>query len=113
MSDKTTVSATEAMEPLKELEPVLGSTPIAPAHGIATIALTMAMKYHDINTIQDGTLYQQYKLEGRNMRTLHLAEVFETAEQIERWLLFSQERIAKIVFDAIADAPPEEEKPSP
>jgi hypothetical protein len=50
----------------KELEP-LKDTPIAPAHGIAAIALNMALKYHDINTVQDGLLYQQYKLEGKKL----------------------------------------------
>jgi hypothetical protein len=80
----------------------IGPTPVAPAHAIAAIALNMAIKFHDINTVQDGTLYQQYKLEGRNMSGLHLDMVFETAIRIERHLLASSERIAKIVFDAIS-----------
>lgn len=88
-------------EPFKELAPHLGNTPVAPAHGIAAIALTMALKYHDINTVQDGALYQQYKLEGRNMRDLHLDSILETAARLEAWLLASSERIAKIVVDAI------------
>lgn len=71
--------------------------PITPIHGIAGIALTMAMKYHDISTIQDGTLYQQLKLEGRNIGTLHLNMVFETAEKIERWMLNSSNRIATLL----------------
>ncbi len=88
--------------PFKEIGDALPDTPVAPAHGIAAIALSMAMKYHDIATIQDGTLYQQYKLEGRNMIPLHLDMVFETAIQIEIHLLGSSSRIAKVVVDAIA-----------
>lgn len=98
-------------EPHDMLEPVLehgGDTRLAPAHGIAAIALSLAMKYHDIATVQDGTLYQQYKLEGRNMMPLHIDAVFETAIRIEMHLMASSERIAKIVVDAIADMPDDE-----
>ncbi len=87
----------------------IGTTTVAPAHGIAAIALSMAMKYHDINTIQDGTLYQQYKLEGRNMHGLQLDDVFNTAERMERWLLQSSDRIANVVIEAIAAAVDDEE----
>src|SRR5262245_8907855 len=99
MSDDTDNPATE---PLKELVPALGDTPVAPAHGIAAIALSMAMKYHDINTVKDGALYQQYKLEGKNLIPLHLDFVFADAERIERWLLASSDRIAKMIVDAVA-----------
>lgn len=88
-------------KPFQELEPI-ADTPIAPAHGIAAVALNMALKYHGIATIQDGTLYQQYKLEGRNIETLHLDMVFETAIKMEVYLLGASERIAKIVVDAVA-----------
>jgi hypothetical protein len=103
-------------EPLKEISREIGDAPIAPAHAIASIALTMALKYHDINTVQDGTLYQQYKLEGKNMSALHLDHVFETAERMEMWLIGSNQRIAKIVVDAIAlhvedDKPADEPTP--
>lgn len=85
--------------------------PVATSHGIAAIALNLALQYHNINTVQDGTLYQQYKLEGRNMQTLHLDHVFETAIKMEAHLLGSSDRIAKLVVDAIAisveDDPPE------
>ncbi len=94
---------------LKALEPI-ANAPVAPAHGIAALALNMALKYHDINTVQDGALYQQYKLEGRNMRELHLDAVFETAIRIEAHLLGASERIAKLVIDAIevaVEVPPE------
>lgn len=89
-------------DPLNTLKPI-GDTPLATSHGVAAIALTLAMKYHDINTVQDGTLYQQYKLEGRNMQPLHIDMVFETAIKIERHLLASSDRIAKLVIDAVVD----------
>jgi hypothetical protein len=95
------IDTQEVAEPFKELAPHLGNTPVAPAHGIAAIALSMAMKYTDISTVQDGALYQQYKLEGKNFVPLDLHLVFDTAERIEKWLLGSSDRIAKIVVDAI------------
>ena len=85
----------------KALAKHMPDTPIAPAHGIAALALDMSMKYHDIATVQDGTLYQQYKLEGRNLQPLDLDMVFETAIKIELHLLGASERIAKIVVDAL------------
>lgn len=99
---------------LKALEPAMGNTAVAPAHGIAAIALSMAMKYHDMNMVHDGALYQQYKLEGRNMREINLDAVFETAIRIEMHLLAASDRIAKVVVDALAvavddDPPPEAE----
>lgn len=98
------VEAADIAAPFKELSGPLGNTPVAPAHGIAAIALSMAMKYHDIATVQDGALYQQYKLEGRNMRELHIDMVFETAIAIELHLLGASERIAKVLVDALAIA---------
>lgn len=94
---------TDKSDPLQDIQPVMKDVPVAPAHGIAAIALGMAIKYHDIGTVQDGTLYQQYKLEGKNMVPLHLDMVFETAIQMEQFLLGSSERIAKIVVDALTD----------
>lgn len=80
------------------------NTPVAPAMGVAMIALNMALKYHDINTVQDGTLYQQYKLEGRNLHALHLDHVFETAKRIEMHLLTSSHEIAKLMDEGVIDA---------
>lgn len=90
-------------EELGELAKISPNTPIAPAHGIAAIALSMAMKYHDINTVQEGALYQQYKLEGKNMAPLHLDMVLDTATKIEAWLLGASERIASLVIDAVTE----------
>lgn len=86
----------EGLEPMRDVK-------IASAHGIAAIALNMALKYHDISVVKDGTLYQQYKLEGRNIRELHLDMVFETAIRIEMYLLGASDRIAKIVVEALVE----------
>jgi len=103
---------TDKSDPIQDLQPTMKETPVAPAHGIAAIALGMAIKYHDIATVQDGALYQQYKLEGKNMVPLHLDMVFETAILMEEFLLGSSERIAKIVVDAITEGV-EEAKEAP
>jgi len=93
----------EPKEGLAALTPHIGDTSVAPAVGIGAIALEMAMKYHAINTVSDGSLYQQYKLEGRNMIPLQLQLVFETAMRIEAHLLGASERIAGIVLDAVLE----------
>ena len=86
--------------PFKELDPIK-EAPVSTAVGISAIALNMALKYHDMGMIKDGQLYQQYKLEGRNIETIHLSHVFETAIQMEEFLLGSSDRIAKLVVDAL------------
>ena len=101
MTEKSLIDE-EVIEPIK-------NTPIAPAHGIAALALNFAIKYHDIGTVQDGALYQQYKLEGRNMIPLDLQMVFETAMKIEAHLLGASERIASLLIDAIQVGTEEEE----
>lgn len=112
MTNRMTISAEP--DDLALLEPIK-NTAVAPAVGIAALALNFALKYHDISTIKDGAMYQQYKLEGRNLRELHLDHVFETAMQFEEHLLTASDRIAKIVVDAIVDeattAPVEESRP--
>ena len=87
----------------KELGPA-ADAPVGTCMGVASIALNMAMKYHDIMTVQDGALYQQYKLEGKNLRPLHLDMVFETAIQIERHLVASNKRIMDAMIALLADA---------
>lgn len=87
---------------------------IGPLVAISAIALNMAMKYADINTVQDGLLYQQYKLEGRNMQSLHLSYVFDIAIQIEEHLVKSNKRVAKMIVvsvleEKLADATEDDE----
>lgn len=107
------INTEETMQEMGNVAKHLPDAPIAPAHGIAAIALSLAVKYHDIGTVQDGALYQQYKLEGKNMIPLHLDHVFETAMKMEAWLLASSQRIAKIVVDALEVGIEEREKSNP
>lgn len=97
--------------------PELADTPVSSGVAIASIALNMAMKYCDINTVQDGALYQVLKLEGRNMASLSLDHVFDVAKQIEIHLLNGSDRIAAIVVDAlehhVLDVPEVEEDQEP
>jgi len=97
----------------KELTSACGDFVISPAHGIAAIALQMAMKYHDMSMIKDGAMYQQYKLEGRNITNIDLSDVFETAIQIEAHLLASSERVAEIIVGALMIPEDEEEAEVP
>lgn len=97
-------------KPFQAMEPISG-TPVSAATGVAALALNFALQYHDFTTVQDGALYQQYKLEGRNMRVLHLNDVFETAIRMEAHLLGASERIVNLVVDAIATAVEDEPEP--
>jgi hypothetical protein len=108
--DEIGEAANNIAEPFKEVVAVSGDTKIAPAHGIAAIALSMALKYHDMNMVKDGTLYQQYKIEGRNLKTIGLEDVFDTAIRMEVYLLGASDRIAKLVVDALAVATEDEPK---
>lgn len=98
MSDMTN---DEEPTQLQELATVAPDVPLGTSHGIAAIALQMAMKYHDMTIVKDGAMYQQLKLEGKNIGVIGLADVFETAKQIERHLLGSEQRIAQMVIDAL------------
>lgn len=89
-------------EMAKELGPA-ADAPVGPCIGVAAIALNMAMKYHDFSTIQDGALYQQYKLEGRNIQTIHLDHVLETAMRIEQHLIQANKRVADLLILSLAD----------
>ena len=86
----------EALEPMKD-------APLVPAHAVAGLALNMALKYHDINTVQDGALYQQYKLEGKNLHGLHLDMVFHTARLIERFIMDAPNRLSEHILEQVAE----------
>lgn len=95
---------------LADMPDSLKDVPLGPVHGIAAIALNMALKYHDINTVQDGMLYQQYKLEGKNMVGLHLDHVFHTAQRMEEHLIAANGRVAKLLVAAALDLPDDHEE---
>ncbi len=92
------------LEPIKDAQ-------MSPGVALGAVALNMAMKYHQMQMIPDGLTYQQYKMEGRNIREIGLVDVFETAMQIEVHLMGSSERIAAVIFDVISAPDDEEEIP--
>lgn len=109
MTEETRLSVMDGADVFSDDE---GQIKVDPLTGLATLALSLALKYHDINTVQDGALYQQYKLEGRNMHGLHLDMVFETAMQIERHLASSPKRIISAMFDEVDEADLAEHQPA-
>ena len=78
------------------LDPIRDA-PIPTLEAIAAVALSMAMKFHDTCMVKDGTLYQQYKLEGRQLVPLDMATVFNTAIEIERHLIGAPSRIVAVL----------------
>ncbi len=84
----------------------MGDTRVAPAVAIGAIALDLAVRYHDASMVKDGALYQQYKIEGRELRSVDIDVVFETAIRIEQHLLATSERIATLVIDALTEEQP-------
>jgi hypothetical protein len=99
------VDEMKALEPGKDI-------PVNPAVGVAAMALNMALKYHDISVVKDGALYQQFKLEGKNIHTIGLDDVFETAMKMEVFLLGASTRIASLVIEAIKFEVEEDPKPA-
>ena len=112
MSETETVSIPNPGGELLDLPELPRDTPVSPSVAIGALALNFAMKYCDITTVQDGQLYQQYKLEGKNMLPMNLHYVFEVAAQIEQHLMQTSERIAAVVCDAIEAAFTEEDEAS-
>ena len=88
---------------MTEVAQHLPDAPIPPMIAVGAVALQMALQYHDINTIHDGALYQQYKIEGKNMTPLMLDLVFDTARRIEEHLMATSNRIAGIVVDTLSE----------
>lgn len=75
------------------------NAPMLPQHGVAALAMNMSLKYWDINTITDGALYQQLKLEGRNIGFgVHLDSVIDVAKRIELHILNAPNRLSQEVY---------------
>ncbi len=102
-NDDTDTITMKQEDALDEIPAELHDTKISPQVGLSALALNMALKYHGINTVSDGALYQQYKLEGKNMQPLHMDMVFETAIQIEKHLLNAPSRLALMVLEVVSE----------
>lgn len=53
---------------------------------VRSIALTIAQRHCGDTVIKDGVMYQQYKMEGRNMKALDYGDVVKMAIIFERYL---------------------------
>jgi hypothetical protein len=53
---------------------------------VRSIALTIAQRHCGDTVIKDGVMYQQYKMEGRNMKALDYGDVLKMAIIFERYL---------------------------
>lgn len=84
--------------------PGMGDTPISAAHGISALALNLALKWLDMGMIKDGSLYQQKKLEGANIRLIDLPDVLATAREFEKHILGSPNRLSELVIEALGEA---------
>ena len=90
--------------PLSDMSEVLppdAKVQLSSGTAIAALGLSMALRYHDINTVQDGTLYQQYKLEGKDMHGLHIEHVLETAKIFEAHILSAPNRMSDQIMGAL------------
>lgn len=108
--DKAISMKVDPSDALAGLPDEVKDAPIGPMIGVSAIALNLAMKYADINTVQDGVLYQQYKMEGRNMQGLHLAYVLAIAKQIEAHLVDGNRRVAQLLVASALAVDDVEEK---
>lgn len=97
-TDKSGINylADEALAPVADV-------PLSTSTTISALALNFAMKYHESTIIKDGTLYQQFKMEGRNIEVLAFEDVFVTAAKVEAWLLNGPNRHAALLREGIVD----------
>jgi len=65
---------------------VVVPVPISRDDGIRMMALSMAIKHIESTMLRDGALYQQLKLDGREIGVLRANAVLEKAIDFERYL---------------------------
>ncbi len=90
-------AASDFKNDVSDMPSEVKNLPLNTNHAIATMALNFALKYHGMCMIPDGTMYQQYKMEGRNIKVIGLEDVFETAIKMEQHLIRGDNRIGKMV----------------
>lgn len=97
----------DSVNPLGDMAEVLPpdtKLSMSPATAIAALGLSMSLKFHDINTVQDGTLYQQFKLEGKNLRGLHINDVLDLAKVLEQHILSAPSRMTDRIMESLMDS---------
>lgn len=83
--------------------PAIENEKVSPGLAVASIALSLAVTYHTNSIIKDGAMYQQLKLEGKDIKSSGVEDVIDIARQFEIHLLQSSERIAGIIIDAATE----------
>lgn len=74
--------------PIDDLPVEVSSAPLGLTHeeGIRATALAMAVRYHGDTIVKDGQMYQQFKLEGKNMQPTAPLLILQIAMDFERYL---------------------------
>lgn len=91
------------------LVPEVANTPLdlTPDQKLRSMALMLSISFHKDTVIKDAGMYQQYKMEGRNMSPLDDETVIKTALRYETFIRCgeSPERMALItqVADELDD----------
>jgi len=98
--------------PIAEVAEHLPDAGINPAHGIAGIALSMALRWHDTGVVKDGAMYQQLRVEGKEIRPMDVHDVLDTAKLFEKHLMDAPNRLSAMVFDVIEQVLLGEEVPN-
>lgn len=70
---------------------------------IRFFALNMAIKYHDSTVISDGVLYQQYRMEGKEMQPLTQDHVIATALRYEIFIRCGENTERMAIIEAVSD----------
>ena len=77
--------------------------PMSESLMIATVALNMSLRWHDMGMIKDGVLYQQKKMEGANINYIDKSDIIKTAEEFEAYFLAAPLRHARMLEERIVD----------
>ena len=70
----------------------LEQAPVSASTAIAALAMNFALKWFDMTMVKDGTLYQQYKMEQRNITVIDFPDILKKAAEFEAWLINSDNR---------------------
>lgn len=66
--------------------PVIIDGPLPTEIQVRSIALTIAQRHTGDTVVKDGVMYQQYKMEGKNLKPLSYDDVLKAAIVFERYL---------------------------
>jgi hypothetical protein len=103
------------------LTPQIADTPLdlTKDEKLRSMALMLAIRHHGDTVIKDAGIYQQYKMEGRNMQPLNDELVIATAVRYEAFIRCGEnaermafiEQVADKLDEMIENGDLDEEKP--